>query len=130
MLLLASHTEMEVAIFDHEGNLLDIKRRRIRQQEPSTYQERDTRRARARKAWLKKLGFQSATIKVKRFRFSKAEGISDFLPYGLEAFNRPDQPEREHGHRAIERWLADGQFVYDFGGGNCFLDQTGEVTDT
>src|SRR5262249_5412582 len=127
LLLLASHTAMDLAVFDHEGNLLALKQKPIAQRGPRG-PEWDVRRAPAVNTWQKKLGFQSATIKVKRFRFSVREGISDFLPYALDAFSRRNDPELGHARDCIQRWVINGQFVYDFGDDNCFIGRDGEVT--
>ncbi|HEY7314123.1 MAG TPA: TIGR02996 domain-containing protein [Gemmataceae bacterium] len=129
LLFLASQTEVRLAIFDHAGNLLDIRRRAIPQQEGDSWQQRDVRRQETRAEWLRELAFHSATIKVKRFRFDDVEGVYDFN-WWAQAFDRPGDPEVENLRPSVERWLMKGQFEYNFGGANCWLDRSGEVTDT
>ena len=129
VLMLAGYTEARAAFFDHEGNLLDIQRRPISQDEGSSGDQRDAARRRAVEAWQKELRFESRTIKVKRFQFDEREGIRDFN-WWRQAFDGPNHPERFHLIPAVAGWLAEGKFEWNFGRDNCWLDRTGEVTDT
>jgi hypothetical protein len=119
---------IRVAIFDHEGNLLDIQRRDVTQDEGSPLEQQAGKRDAAKRAWMEDLGFRSATIQVKRFRFDDGEGIYGFN-WWQEAFNDPLHPQPEV-REAVGAWLRDGQFEWNFVGDNCWLDGTGEVTDT
>jgi uncharacterized protein (TIGR02996 family) len=119
---------VRVALFDHEGNLLEVRRRDVAQEEGSWWQQESARRDAAKKAWMEELGFRSATIRVKRFRFDDGEGIYGFN-WWQDAFNDPNHPQPEV-RNLVGNWLRAGQFEWNFGGGNCWLDGTGEVTDT
>jgi uncharacterized protein (TIGR02996 family) len=113
---------VRLVIFDHEGTLLDVQRRDVAQG------DRDA----ATETWMRELGFRSAKIKVKRFRFEDDEGIYGFN-WWQEAFDNPEHPQASV-RDSVGRWLRDGQFEWFFGGhrggDNCWLDGTGEVTDT
>jgi uncharacterized protein (TIGR02996 family) len=129
LLFLASQAEVRLAVFDHAGNPLDVRRRAIPQDAGDSWQQGHARRQEVRAAWMRALGFRSATIRVKRFRFGDVEGVYDFN-WWAQAFERPGDPQVEQLRPLVERWLADGQFEYNFGGGNCWLDRHGAVTDT
>ncbi len=125
-LMLPGMEVQRVAIFDHAGNLLRTDHRRVRQV-TGNYQRRDMNREEARDKWLEELGYQSATIKVKAFRFPSGEGIQPFN-WWAEAFDRQHRPQRP-GH-SVARWLADGQYRFAQGGSEAWFERTGEVTDT
>jgi hypothetical protein len=129
LLLYGTDTELRAALFDHAGNLLSTRRRTIRHPKGATWEQRRARRDKVRETWLKKLGYQSATIKVKRFQFDDGAGVRDFS-WWQQAFDRADHPQREGLDGAIWGWVRDGQFEYNFGGDNVWLDRTGLVTDT
>jgi hypothetical protein len=80
-------------------------------------------------AWLDELGYQSATIQVKRFRFDEVVGINDFN-WCADAFDRPGDPERANLLDSVQRWLEYGQFAFDYGGDDYWLNRDGVVTDT
>jgi uncharacterized protein (TIGR02996 family) len=119
---------VRLAVFDHEGKLLDIQRRDVPQEEGIGREERASNRDAVKQAWMKEVGFRSATIRVKRFSFDDGEGIYGFN-WLKDAFNDPDFPEPD-ALDFIGRWLRNGQFVWNFVGDDCWLDGTGEVTDT
>jgi uncharacterized protein (TIGR02996 family) len=119
---------IRLAIFDHEGNLLDVQRRDVPQEDGTPWEQQRSKREAAKQTWMEELGFQSATIRVKRFRFDDGEGIYGFN-WWQEAFNDPDHPQPEV-RASVTDWLRNGQFEWNFGGDNCWLDGTGEVTDT
>jgi hypothetical protein len=66
---------------------------------------------------------------VKRFRFADGERVEDF-PSWHEVFETPNHPDLEGVEGYASRWIRNGQFQYDLVGDNCWLDRTGEVTDT
>jgi hypothetical protein len=109
-----------VAFFDHAGNLLRIEQR----SEAGQWAVQD--------AWLKEIGYQSATIKVKRFNFEPDRGgIYDFAQDWCDVFDRPGSPEIRTARNWLEQWLADDKFAWGRGPGNLWLERkTGEVTDT
>jgi uncharacterized protein (TIGR02996 family) len=128
ILAVDSDTEMEAALFDHAGNRLRTERRPIEQRSGAGVDERRARREAARQAWLDELGFQPATIQVKRF----AEGgwIHGFCEMWAEVFDRPGHPERASARKWLDDWLVHGMFAWGGGPGICWLDRTGQVTDT
>ncbi len=128
ILPMGSATAMRLAVFDHEGNLLGIESRPVEYVWPDW--ERHYRNLDAvRESWLIELGFASAPIRVKRFRFSDEEGINDFN-WWQDTFASSDHPQRGEFQDGIERWYAEGQFEWDYGDDNCWLDRSGEVTDS
>jgi uncharacterized protein (TIGR02996 family) len=120
---------VRLAIFDHEGNLLEVQQLNLPRERGSDWRQQDARRDAAKQAWMEELGFRSATIRVKRFHFDDGEGINSFN-WWREAFDDPDHPQGEV-REAVGHWLSDGQFEWKFSSGdNCWLDGNGEVTDT
>jgi hypothetical protein len=77
---------------------------------------------------MQELDFQPTTIRIKRFRFDNGEGIYGFN-WWQEAFDDPNHAQPEV-RDSVAGWLHDGQFEWNFVGDNCWLDGTGEVTDT
>jgi uncharacterized protein (TIGR02996 family) len=128
-LMLSGSQRVRVAVFDHAGNLLRTQTRLVPQRASTRPQEHEARRAEVRDAWLNELGYESATIKVKRYHFDDGVGINDFN-WWADVFDRPHDPERANLLQPLERWLTDGQFEFSFGNDNCWLDRYGEVTDT
>jgi uncharacterized protein (TIGR02996 family) len=118
-----------VALFDHAGNLLQTETRPVPQADWGDIQGQIARWVEVRDAWLEELGYQSATIKVKRFRFADGVGINDFN-WWADVFNRRNDSRRADLNEALEQWLADGQFEFTWGDTNCWLDRHGVVTDT
>ncbi len=141
-------TQMRLALFDHEGNLLQTLQQVISYSEerpPDPWQElpletrqalvdeRYARRDRARQAWLAEFGYQPATIRVKRFQFPDGVGIYDFPAGWTEVFSTPNHPEWETALDWLDHWLVTGKFAYVFPGGpgsDWWLDRAGFVTDT
>jgi uncharacterized protein (TIGR02996 family) len=120
---------LRLAIFDHEGNLLDIQSRDVLQQEGADWTQRARKQTACLQAWKKELGFRSARIQIKRFRFDDGERIYGFN-WWQEAFDDPNHPQADI-RGSVEGWLRDGQFEWKFrDGDNCWIDGTGEVTDT
>src|SRR5262249_54231649 len=119
---------VRVAVFDHEGNLLEVRNRDVPQRQGADWQEQSANPEAAREAGMAELGFRSATIQVKRFRFEDGEGIRGFN-WWQEAFNDPNHPQADV-RESVACWLTNGAFEWDFGGDNCWLDGTGQVTDT
>jgi uncharacterized protein (TIGR02996 family) len=109
-----------VAFFDHAGNLLRIEQR----SEAGQWAVRD--------AWLEEVGYQSATIKVKRFNFEPDRGgIYDFADGWCDVFDRPGNLEIRRARDWLEQWLAEDKFAWGRGAGDIWLDRkSGEVTDT
>jgi uncharacterized protein (TIGR02996 family) len=133
ILMIVRHQEIRVALFDLLGNLLDRQHKRLRRGRKESWKALGERRERLGIAWLEELGFESATIRVKRFQFADGEGIRDFNWWAY-VFETPDDPQAEELRESVAGWLADGQFEWyfgdDIGGDNCWLDRNGEVTDT
>jgi uncharacterized protein (TIGR02996 family) len=144
LLLYGTDTELRLTLFDHEGNLLSTQSRPIAQEEapPGPWSElpmevrtawlaeRDRQRYQVQDDWLEAVGYQPATIWVKRFRTEDRHGIGDFPLGWLETLEAPGHPEQERALRWMEDWLRQGQFVYDFGESDWWLDDTGDVTST
>ncbi len=129
----ATYTATWAAIFDPEGNLLDIQQRDLPHLESSPWAERSQRAWEEHRAlWKKELGFRPTTIKVKRFPFGDEEGVYDFPGGWMEVFNQANHPDLADSREWLDRWLVDGKFVFDWGsrGGGVWLNRTGEVTDT
>ncbi|MBI1917593.1 MAG: TIGR02996 domain-containing protein [Planctomycetes bacterium] len=145
ILLYSTQTEIQLVLFDHEGNLLGTARRSLVQPEKPAgpwqdlpmetrkawLSRRDAIRQEAREAWLKELGYQPATIRVKEFRFDDNRGIHGFPGGWTETLSTPDDPEWETARGWLDDWLAEGSFAYVFGPGcDWWLNAQGEVTDT
>src|SRR5262249_6818463 len=126
---LAGMERVRVAVFDHAGNLLRTENREVPQSAEATWQGREANRAQVRDAWLAELGYQSATIQVKRFTFGDRVGLTDFN-WWADAFDNPNDSQLQDLGGAIERWLAHGQYRFGFGGSDAWFARDGEVTDT
>jgi uncharacterized protein (TIGR02996 family) len=131
LVLCVGEEDGRVALFDHAGNLLRIERRAV-PQESDDPRTREARRAEVRDAWLAELGYQSATIKVKRFTFEPDwGGVYDFPDMWCDEFDRPNSPEIDSAREWLEGWLADDKFAWGQGLGDMWFDRkSGEVTDT
>ncbi|MCI0462657.1 MAG: TIGR02996 domain-containing protein [Gemmataceae bacterium] len=116
------HTMARVAIFDHEGNLLETQQRDL---SPEEVIWEETGRT-----WLEELGFRAANIKVKRFRFEDGAGIYDFPGRLTDIFNSAEDPELDGARQWLQHWLLGGQFVWDDLDSDFWLDRTGEVVAT
>jgi uncharacterized protein (TIGR02996 family) len=129
--LRAREHELRVALFDHAGNLLRIEERPVEQPAKADYKAREANREAARDRWLEELGYESATIKVKRFQFPDGVGITPFN-WWADVFDGEEGGLGGHPHMrgSVERWLEEGQYRFNFGGDDAWFDRTGEVTDT
>lgn len=127
--LRAREHELRVALFDHAGNLLRMEERPVEQPAKANYQTREANREAARDRWLEELGYQSATIKVKRFQFPDGVGITPFN-WWAEAYDGQHQSQRAELGDAVERWLEEGRYRFNFGGDDNWFNRAGEVTDT
>jgi uncharacterized protein (TIGR02996 family) len=133
LLLYANNTAVQLVTFDHEGNLLGTAQRVVHQPDrpAGTWQNLQGWLQDAVQGWLKELGYQPATIRVKQFRFDGERGIHAFSYQWTQVLETPNHEERESARRWLDRWLAEGQFAYYFGGfGDWWLNAAGEVTDT
>jgi uncharacterized protein (TIGR02996 family) len=129
-LLLAGEEQQRVAVFDHAGNLLRTEERAVDQPAGADSRTRDRNREVARDTWLKELGYESATIKVKAFRFADGAGIAPFNWLANVLDGRETAP---HGNMwdSVDYWLKQGKFRFSFGGWrDVWLNRAGEVTDT
>ncbi len=127
--LQAGEHEQRLAVFDHAGNLLRIERREVVHPVGANYQQRDKTRESVRDKWLEELGYQSATIKVKRFQFGDGSGLTPFN-WWAGTYDQPNSAERAGLDEAVERWLEEGQYRFAFGGSDAWFDRSGEVMDT
>jgi hypothetical protein len=117
-------------VFDHAGNLLRTEEREVHQPVGADYQRREMIREAARDKWLEELGYQSATIKVKRFQFSDGLGIYPFN-WWADVFDGRELGQPQIAD-SVERWLEWGQYKFGYlaEGGDMWFDRSGEVTDT
>jgi uncharacterized protein (TIGR02996 family) len=118
------------AFFDHAGTLLRIEERRIEYTEDAHYPARMKLQSQAREEWLKELGYESATIKVKRFQFGDDSGLTPFDNWLADTFDQPRSPDRAGLDERVERWLEAGQYRFALGWSDTWFDRSGEVTDT
>lgn len=127
----AGDERQRVAVFDHAGNLLHTEERTVYQPGGGDAQRREMNRETARDAWLEELGYQTATIKVKRFEFDDGLGLHPFN-WWAEAFDGQHQSQRPGLENSVEQWLAWGQYKFGHGGegGDMWFTRDGEVTDT
>jgi|GEM_PF-7043995 len=122
--MLAGEALQRVAIFDHAGNLLRLEERKVRQPAKADFNTRAKNREAARDEWLDELGYQSGTIRVKRFQFPDGVGLTPFN-WWADAFDG-----RAHDLRdPVERWLDEGQYRINIGGDDRWFDRSGELTD-
>lgn len=112
----------QVAVFDHAGDLL-----RFEGPEFSDFVGRGVREG--FNEWLTKCGYEPATIKVKAFRFPDGPGLTPFN-WWATAYDSPSDPQRNELGGAVARWLANGQYRFDFGSDDAWFARDGEVTDT
>jgi uncharacterized protein (TIGR02996 family) len=109
-----------LASFDHAGNLL---RAEIRKYPDGTTWVPNNR-------LREELGFQPATIQVKRFKFPDGIGIEAFDPLLIEDFDNPASDEIENAREWLQHWLGQGMFRWTWVGDDYWLNREGEVTDT
>jgi uncharacterized protein (TIGR02996 family) len=126
----AGEFEQQLAVFDHAGTLLRTEERAVHHAAGADYHRREMNREAVRDKWLEELGYRSATIRVKRFRFDDGRGIYPFN-WWADVFDGREEAQT-NVHEAMERWLVDGQFRlgYPTQGIDMWLDRSGEVTDT
>jgi uncharacterized protein (TIGR02996 family) len=130
LLLIAGEELQRVAVFDHAGTLIRTEERTVVQEPDADYTARATNREDFRDAWLAELGYQSATIKVKRFQFPDGAGITPFN-WWADVFDGREQPPQSDMPGSVEYWLEQGKFRFFFGGWrDVWLNREGEVTDT
>jgi uncharacterized protein (TIGR02996 family) len=121
---------VRVVVFDHEGNLLVVLDREVPGRPDSArwdhpwYRQREA----TEEAWKEELGFEPATIKFARFALDDGQRVNDFN-WWQEAFDNWNHPQAEV-RNSVERWLLDGQWEWDYGGDNFWVDGEGVVTDT
>jgi uncharacterized protein (TIGR02996 family) len=128
--LLAGTQRQRLAVFDHAGTLLRTEERVSNPLDRlAAYAEQEARREAIRDAWLAELGYESATIKVKRFNYPDGVGLTPFN-WWIEYCDRPNDPDRVENVERGHRWLDRGKYRFDFGGGDAWFDRDGEVTDT
>jgi uncharacterized protein (TIGR02996 family) len=130
-LMLPGERLQRVAIFDHAGNLLRTEERPVEQPADADHPTREANREAARDKWLEELGYRSATIKVKAFRFADGRGIHPFN-WWAEAYEGQHATQRPGLEELVERWLADGHYKFGFPreGGDAWFNRDGVVTDT
>jgi uncharacterized protein (TIGR02996 family) len=125
----AGEEEQRIAVFDHAGNLLRMEKREVKHPAGADGQKREKNRIAARDTRLKELGYESATIKVKRFRFPNGVGLTPFN-WWAEAFDGQHRAQRPGLEDSVERWLDRGQYRFNFGHDDMWFDRSGEVTST
>jgi uncharacterized protein (TIGR02996 family) len=129
LFVLGSRDQVHLALFDHAGNLLSTEERPVEHATDANYRARVVNLQTARDKWLEELGYQSATIKVKRFTLPVGAGITPFN-WWAEAFDGRHQGQRSGLEPLVERWLTEGKYRFDFVGSDSWFDRSGEVTDT
>lgn len=123
---------LRVAIFDHAGNLLRTDRREVHYEAGSSYRKRDRDYKKACDKWLKELGHQSATIKVKQFQFANGDGLRPFYNGCAEIYEGQHQPSRVRHADELRCWLQEGQYSYRYGPDDiqqAWFNRAGELTD-
>lgn len=66
---------------------------------------------------------------MKAFPVPNGAGPTPFN-WWAEAFDGQHQSQRPGLEDAVERWLVDGQYRFNFVGDDAWFDREGEVTDT
>ncbi len=111
-----AHTDT-LWVCDHTGDLLHVETRSgWGQQEPQRREEKN--------AWLRSLGYEPATIQVKRF-----PGVYDFPKSWSDPFDCSDAEPEDYasGEAFMERWLAENGFRFgSYCGGQWFNRKSGE----
>ena len=127
LMLTLDWSGMTVLLFDMEGNLLDVSRRRLGGHKDLPSEEANDVWLQGVKAWQQELGFQPGTIRVRKFALEEGE-ILDFPAY----FCDPDYSPSERS-RMIEVlqtvWLPDGQFEWTEGN-SPWVNKRGEIVAT
>jgi uncharacterized protein (TIGR02996 family) len=117
-----------LAVFDHAGWLLRTEQWPTQWDTGSprvTAEQADS----MEKALLSELGFEPATIRVRRFHLPDGAGVFDFPDSMIEDFDQA-RAQEEDSEDWLHGWLANGKFGYDYGSDDCWLNRAGEVTDT
>jgi uncharacterized protein (TIGR02996 family) len=120
--------EIEVHLFDREGNLVSQEVRTLLREIPGEPRERRSRWDECVAGWRREVNLRPTTIRVKRFETREA-GLVD-LEWITEDFDRWDELSAEDqedlGRRLHESWLRQGMFVYT-DGNMPFLDKEGSI---
>lgn len=120
--------------FDSEGTLLHVEQHPVNffQGVNPPYNIYDKRIPTLILAWLMEIGFQPATIKVKKF-FSQVRyvGIEDYPSHFEEILNDPKESVEEKNdiRESMRLWDKDGQFVLHWGN-DYWLNVSGEVVSS
>ena len=129
-LMLAGEELQRVALFDHAGNLLRTEERTVEHKAGADSAARSRNREAVRDAWLKELGYRSATVKVKAFRFADGAGLTPFN-WWADVFDGREAAPHGDMKGSVDYWLEQGKFRFSFGGWrDVWLNRQGEVTDT
>jgi uncharacterized protein (TIGR02996 family) len=120
--LIGSANEMHLAVFDYEGNLIGRDRRMYQWSHPDGRQVEEM-------TWLGQRQFRAGRISVKRFRFSDGEGINDYAFWQDHTFD-VFTSELDDLLDNIAGWVHRGDFVWEAGGNDVWVNRSGEVTDT
>jgi hypothetical protein len=120
--------------FDPEGTLLSVEQRPVGffQGVAPPYNIFDERIPALIEGWQAEMGFQPATIKVKKF-FSHQPyiGIEDYPSHYDEVLCDPQECKEEKSdiRDSMRLWDEDGQFVLQWGN-DYWLDASGEVVSS
>jgi hypothetical protein len=126
--MLTGTQRARLAVFDHAGTLLRTEERTIPDAEAGNHIGQEARRREVETAWRDELGWESATIKVKRFSHAGGAGLTPFN-WWLGECDRLGDDRRDFVEN-VRRWLDVGSYRFDFGGSDAWFDRTGEVTAT
>jgi uncharacterized protein (TIGR02996 family) len=129
LFILGSRDRVLLSLFDHVGDLLSTEERPVEHAIDANHHTRIANLQTVRDKWLAELGYRSATIKVKAFRFPNGAGITPFN-WWAEAYDGRHEGQRPGLETLVERWLTEGKYRFNFVGNDAWFDRTGEVTDT
>ena len=124
LLFRLSWVGVEVAVFDHEGNLLDISSREV----PDWVDWQTEEQERFKQAWMRELGFESATIKFKRFKFHDCQRVKDFNESHEMGFDDWNHPEADQLRGELCEWLLHGHYQWDDSRNLVWFNGEGKVT--
>jgi uncharacterized protein (TIGR02996 family) len=122
-LLIRAWDGVQVAVFDFEGNLLEIMSRDV----PNWVDWKKEQQEGFKHAWLRELGFNTAPIKFKRFTFRDREGVNDFNEHLVKGFDDWNQPEAADARGEVGLWLFDGHFEWNNSRRRVWFSGKGEV---
>jgi uncharacterized protein (TIGR02996 family) len=111
-----THTDTLV-VFDYAGDLLHIETR-------SGWGKHEAQRHEEKRAWLRGLNYEPATIQVKRF-----PGVYDYPKSWSDVFDDAEAEPADYasGFAFLERWLVESGFRYgSFCGGHWFNRKSGK----